>query len=97
MDTLLIQLKSEVTTRWYSFGEAIGLKKEELEKFTTYTPEQSIIEMLDYWLRNHIGQPRWKEIAGALRQLGLQHKALEIEQIYVTGKNYARHIPNYYT
>ena len=67
------------------FGETIGLKKEELEKFTNYSPEQSIVEMLDYWLRNHIGQPTWEEIAGALRQLGFQHLSLEIERLYETG------------
>ena len=42
------------------------------------------MEMLDYWLR-HTEQPKWKEIAGALNQLGFQHLSTEIEKIYEPG------------
>lgn len=85
MDTLLIQLRGEVTAEWYLFGERLGLQKEQLEKFSNCPPEQSIVEMLDYWLRNHIGLPRWKEIAIALDQLGFQQLSREVDSLYKTG------------
>jgi hypothetical protein len=70
---------------WYQLGEALGIEKAILEKFTTYSPEESIIEMLDYWLRNHSGKPTWKEVADALRKIHLHESALGIETIYKTG------------
>jgi thiamine biosynthesis lipoprotein ApbE len=57
-----------------------------LDKYQQYSPEQSIIEILDNWLRNHAGQPTWKEIAEALRKIGLQKLAFDIERVYDTGK-----------
>lgn len=71
---------------WYQLGDAFGIEKTILEKFTTYSPEESIIEMLDYWLRNHPGKPTWKEVADALRKIHLHESAQGIETIYKTGK-----------
>ena len=85
LDNLLIQIKIEVTPNWYKFGEAIGVENEVLDKFARYPPEQSIVEVLDHWLRNHAGQPTWKEVAEALRGTGLQQLAFNIEQVYKTG------------
>ena len=70
---------------WYQFGEAIGVRKEVLEKCVKYPPEESIIEILDNWLRNHAGQPTWREVAEALRVINLQQLAFDIEKVYDTG------------
>ena len=86
LDSLLIQLQAEVTPHWYQFGVAIGTEKKVLDKYQQYSPEQSIIEILDNWLRNHAGQPTWREITEALRKVGLQKLAFDIEQVYDTGK-----------
>ena len=85
LDTLLIQLKSAVTDKWYQFGEAIGVNKELLNKYSQYPPEQNLVEILDDWLRNHSGQPSWNEIAEALEEIGLQQLAFDIKNVYETG------------
>ena len=92
LDNLLIQIKQDATQVWYQLGEALGIEKKILEKFTTYSPEESIIEMFDYWLRNHSGKPTWKEIAEALRKIRLHKLASGIEMIYKTGiLNYTKY------
>ena len=70
---------------WYQLGRAFGIEKKVLEKYSVCSPEESIIEMLDYWLRSHSGQPTWKEVAEALRKIHLHESAQEIEMIYKTG------------
>ena len=85
LDILLIQLKPTVTDKWYQFGEAIGVHKEILEECTRYPTDQSLVEILDNWLRNHSGQPSWKEIAEALTKIGLQELACNIKSVYETG------------
>ena len=85
MDSLLIQLQPEVTEKWYQFGKAIGVGGTTLDKYASYPPEQNMIEVCDYWLRNHTGQPTWNEVAAALRQIGFQQLARDIENIYETG------------
>ena len=57
LDSLLIQQQSEITPKWYQFGEAIGIEKKVVDKYKHYSPEQSIVEILDNWLRNHAEQP----------------------------------------
>lgn len=85
LDSLLIQLRSEVTPKWYQFGEAIGVGKKVLDKCVKYSPEESIVEILDKWLRNHAGHPTWREVAEALRCIGSKQLAFDIEQVYETG------------
>ena len=87
LDNLLIQIKQDTTPMWYQLGEALGIEKKVLKKFTTCSPEESIIEVLDYWLRNHPGKPTWKEVAVALREIHLHRSASRIEMIYKTGKS----------
>ena len=85
LDNLLIQIQGEVNPLWYQFGEALGVKKEILNSYTRCSPDVSIIEMLDYWLRNHEGQPAWKEVAVALKRIGLQKLGSDLERVYETG------------
>ena len=86
LDNLLIQLRPQVGPKWYEFGEAAGIKKEILENYASHcNPEDCIVEMLDYWLRNHDGQPTWKEITKLLREIGLGKLAAEIDKVYLTG------------
>ena len=85
LDSLLIQLQAEVTSKWYQFGEAVGVDKETLDKYTEYPDDQCIIEVLDFWLRNHTGQPTWRKVADVLRGIDLQQLASDIENVYETG------------
>ena len=85
LDCLLLQIKSKVTPKWYEFGIALGIGKELLEKCVQYSPEESIIEVCDHWLRNCRGQPTWSKVAEALKKAGFQKLASNIEKVYETG------------
>ena len=78
-------MKPTVTDKWYQFGEAIDIPKKVLEECTRYSPDQSLVEILDNWLRNHSGQPTWNEIAEALEEIGLKQLAFDIKCVYETG------------
>ena len=90
LNTLLIQVRGAVTSRWYQLGQALEVSKDVLDKCSNYPPEESIVEILDQWLRNFPGRPTWRDVANALRRIGLQKLANDIEMVYETGNN------NYY-
>ena len=85
LDTLLIQLRPQVGPKWYQFGEAAGIPKDALNKIAEQcSPEECIVEVLDYWLRNTT-RPTWKGIAWILKAINLQQLAFDIERVYSTG------------
>ena len=85
LDRLLIQLRSHVTSKWYEFGIAAGIERGVLDKFTKQcSPEDCIVEMLDYWLRGG-KKPTWREVAKILRSIHLPQLAQDIEGVYTTG------------
>lgn len=87
LDSLLIQTRSQVTPKWYQFGLAIGIAEEILEKYSSYPPEECMVEMLDYWLRNHhTGKPTWRDVANALKEIELHQLAESMLNIYETGE-----------
>ena len=86
LDSLLIRLKGKVTEKWYQFGVALGVEKETLDQCLKYPPEQSIVEVLDHWLRSCDCEKRsWRDVARALRQIEHHQLAKEIESINKTG------------
>ena len=85
----MIQLRPQVGPKWYQFGEAAGIEKEVLDDYACHcNPEDCIVEMLDYWLRNHDGQPTWKETAKFLRAIDLGELAADIDKVYITGNQH---------
>jgi hypothetical protein len=87
LDNLLIQLRPQVTPKWYEFGVIVGIEKEVLDYFASKcSPEECMVEMLDHWLRNREEQLTWREVARALKAINLQQLALDIESVYKTGK-----------
>ena len=86
LDTLLIQVKGAVTSRWYELGVALEISKEVLDRYCSRPPEESIIEMLDQWLRSGPVKRTWRDVANALRKISLQRLANDIEKVYETGK-----------
>ena len=95
LDTLLIQLRSEVTLKWRELGLAVGLAEDLLDKYSTYPPEECIVEVLDVWLRNYncgntdasmIRKPTWRDVARALREIELHQLANNILSLYKDGK-----------
>lgn len=82
----MIQLRPQVTPRWYEFGKAIGIKREVLDNCASKcAPEECIVEILDHWLRNRVEKATWKDVAKALKMIGLEKLALQIEDVYKTG------------
>lgn len=82
LDSLLIQLQDKVTQKWHQLGVALGVEKEILDRCLNYPPEQSIVEMLDYWLRSvDLEKQNWREVARALREVERHQLAMEIESI----------------
>ena len=81
-----MQLRPQVTCKWYQFGEAAGIEKEVLDECAkTCSPEDCIVEMLDYWLRNSVHQPTWNDVVEVLKAIKLPQLAHDIENIYTTG------------
>ena len=73
MEGLLAYLRGRVTFKWYKFGIALGVPTNVLEKFVKdsekYSEEKALIEVLEYWLKNHPTQPSWQEVANALTNI----------------------------
>ena len=74
---------------WRKFGEAVKIDKNVLDNFAkNCSPEECIVEMLDYWLRNCTKQPTWNDVAKTLNAIGLPQLAFEIDKISTTGTYY---------
>ena len=73
-------LQSEVAPKWYQFGMAVGIKEEVLEELKsqkTFSVDEYLHKVLDYWLRTT--QPTWTVITEALKRINLPHLAHDIE------------------
>ena len=68
--------------QWYQFGMAIGVPKEVLLELFGYSEEDCLIEILDYWLKNHSDQPTWKELADGLEDIQDYELAKSIMKVY---------------
>ena len=89
-NSLLIQVRSQVTPKWKELGSVVGISKELLDKYSSYPPEECIVEVLDYWLRSHsaTGAVRltWRDVGDTLMKIGLHQLAESIMSVYQTGK-----------
>ena len=72
LDNLVYTLQGEVSSKWYSFGLALGLPKEILNQLKDYSTEECLVEVLDYWLKHHHENPTWQEIMDAKRKIDPQ-------------------------
>ena len=90
LDSLLIQVRQQVTPKWKEFGLAAGIKSDLLEKYSSYPPEECIVEVLDHWLRNYQAptksKPTWRDVADVLKAMELHQLADSILSVYETGK-----------
>ena len=82
----MIQIRRQITPKWYQFGLAVGINKETLDELSNFPPEECIVEMLDLWLRNSQTPVTWRDVANALKQIGLYQLAEKILKVYKTGK-----------
>ena len=84
LDSLLIQLRAQVTPKWYEVGIAIGVPEELLHQYSSYSPDERLIEVLNYWLNDH-QNPTWRDVAKVLRDIELNELAEGIASVYETG------------
>lgn len=85
-----MQIRQQVTPKWYQFGLAVAINKETLDEFSNFPAEECIVEMLDLWLRTSERAITWRDVADALKQIGLYQLAERTLKAYKTGKI---HIP----
>ena len=83
LDTLLIQVSSQVTPLWHEFGVAAGVPMDTLNKCLNCAPEESVVEVLDHWLRQ--SKKTWRDVAHILNEIHLQELAEKILKVH-TGK-----------
>ena len=90
LDSLLIHIREGVTPKWYQFGLAGGVSKERLDELAHLPPEESVVEVLDLWLRMHQVEPAvtWRDVADVLKQTGLYLLAERILKLYKSGELY---------
>ena len=76
-----------MTPKWYQFGLAVGIPKDTLDKYSGYPPEECIVEVLDFWLRNQprTKTPSWRDVSKALEKIELHDLADRIMNVYQTG------------
>lgn len=58
-----------MASQWYWLGLAMKVPKTFLDKLKEYPENQCLVEVLDYWLRNHPDKPTWQEIADAQKKV----------------------------
>ena len=90
LDNLLIQLRSHMTPMWKEFGLVVGIPEEVLDRYSSYPPEECLVEVLDYWLRmcHTVGNKlTWRDVAKILKEIGLYQLAESILNVYQTGIN----------
>ena len=73
LNSLLHTLRDQAKTQWYLFGLAFGVPQNILKQLEDYPESQCLIEVLDYWLRHHSGQPTWKEVTEAQKKVNCMH------------------------
>lgn len=73
MECVLASLRGRVTSQWYKFGAALRVPSNTLEKFVKdserYSEEKALIQVVEYWLKHHVTQPSWQELANALKEI----------------------------
>ena len=82
----MIQIRDQVTPKWYQFGLAIGINKEILDEFSKFPPEESIVEVLDIWLKTSETAITWRDVADALKESRFHQLAEKILKVYKTGE-----------
>lgn len=82
LDILLLHLWSQLTPKWKEFGLAAGIAEGVLDSYSTYPPEECIVEVLDKWIRSHTvdkgTKATWKDVAVILKEIGLHQLAESI-------------------
>ncbi|MCG8626123.1 MAG: hypothetical protein MJE68_29510 [Proteobacteria bacterium] len=78
LNNLLDQIGEEVASEWYQLGRAVGISEEMLDECSNRSPQEAVVEVLDYWIRNH--NPSWEDVSEMLNEVGLRELANSFRQ-----------------
>ena len=78
LNNLLHQIGTEIASKWYQLGIAVGISEEMLDECSNHSSEEAIIEVLDYWIRNQ--KPSWEDVAEVMYEVGLHELANSLHQ-----------------
>ena len=78
LNYLLDQIGEEVASEWYQLGRAVGIREEMLDECSNRSPQEAVVEVLDYWIRNH--NPSWEDVPEMLNEVGLCELANSFRQ-----------------
>ena len=71
LDSVLLKLRTTMNSNlWHQFGMELGVPVGFLETLREYPDDESMVELLDHWLRNHPRKPTWDEIEQVVRKIG---------------------------
>ena len=74
---------------WYELGLEIGVPSNFLEQLKGYPDNECLIEVADYWLRNHPDNPTWSEIESIVYEfLPMAVNVTNKAKSDVSGNNY---------
>ena len=85
LNNLLRQIGTEIASKWRQLGKAVGISEEMLDECSNCSPEEAVVEVLDYWIRNQ--KPSWEDVAEALNEVGLHELANSLHQGEKTKNN----------
>ena len=73
MNDLLLLSGTNLAQKWYQLGITVGVSEEMLDECSNRPPEEAVIEVLDYWIKNC--KPSWEDFSGVLKEIGLDELA----------------------
>ena len=84
LNSLLIQLKPQVTQKWKEFANVVGLSNM-IRELSRYSAEECIVEICDQWLKSHPTKPTWRDVANVVKEIGLDQLSEGLLMAYNTG------------
>ena len=81
LNSLLHTLQRQISSKWYSFGLALGVPKEMLNQLKDYSDEECLVEVLDYWLKHHQTSPTWKEVMEAKMRVTMNEPQYRCQEL----------------
>lgn len=73
-DLLLQSCTESLAPKWYQLGIAVGVSEEMLDQCSNRPPEEAVIDVLGYWMKNYY-KPSWEDFVEVLKEIGLDELA----------------------
>lgn len=67
-----------MNSKWHELGTAVGMPSQTLDDLASYSEDECMVEVADYWLRQLEKQYSWDEVARILKKIGFHQLANEL-------------------